>query len=142
MVDKLIVTNRAALRRKYGARGLAKVTTAVNALIAADRKRGLLTRLIALDQAAMKRYGPAVTDASSARQNKRAIDALYRALRPHYLMILGSIDVVPHQDPKNPVFADDQEDDPVAWGDLPYACDASYSRWSSRQPPSSAPSRP
>ncbi len=47
---------------------------------------------------------------------------------PHYLLILGSIDVVPHQDPKNPVFVDDQEDDPVAWGDLPYACDAPYSR--------------
>ena len=128
MVDKLIVTNRTALRRKYGARGLAKVTAGVNALIAADRKRGLVTRLIALDSAAMKRYGPAVTDASSARQNKRAIDSLYRALRPHYLMILGSIDVVPHQSPKNPVFVDDQEDDPVAWGDLPYACDAPYSR--------------
>ncbi len=128
MVDKLIVTNRAALRTKYGARGLAKVTAAVKALIAADRKRGLVTRLIALDSAAMKRYGSAVTDASSARQNKRAIDSLYRALRPHYLMILGSIDVIPHQDPKNPVYADDQEDDPVAWGDLPYACDAPYSR--------------
>ena len=76
----------------------------------------------------MKPYGTAVTDASSARQNKRAIDSLYRALRPHYLMILGSIDVIPHQDPKNPVFIDDQEDDPVAWGDLPYACDAPYSR--------------
>ncbi len=128
MVDKLIVTNRAALRRKYGARGLAKVTAGVKALIAADRKRGLVTRLIAIDSAAMKRYGPAVTDASSARQNKRAVDSLYRALRPHYLMILGSIDVIPHQDPKNPVFVDDQEDDPVAWGDLPYACDAPYSR--------------
>ena len=128
MVDKLIVTNRTALRKKYGARGLAKVTAGVNALIAADRKRGLITRLIALDSAAMKRYGSAVTDASSARQNKRAVDSLYRALRPHYLMILGSIDVVPHQSPKNPVFVDDQEDDPVAWGDLPYACDAPYSR--------------
>lgn len=128
MVDKLIVTNRAALRRKYSARGLAKVTAAVKVLVAADRKRGLITRLIALDSAAMKRYGAAVTDPSSARQNKRAIDSLYRALRPHYLLILGSIDVVPHQDPKNPVFADDQEDDPVAWGDLPYACDTPYSR--------------
>ncbi|HKO68855.1 MAG TPA: hypothetical protein VJU53_13725 [Burkholderiaceae bacterium] len=128
MVDKLIVTNRAALRRKYGARGLAKVTTGVKALIAADRTRGLITRLVALDSAAMKRYGPRLTDASSARQNKRAIDALHRALRPHYLLILGSIDVVPHQDPKNPVFVDDQEDDPVAWGDLPYACDSPYSR--------------
>ncbi|MEO8188017.1 MAG: hypothetical protein ABI580_11715, partial [Burkholderiaceae bacterium] len=128
MVDKLIVTNRAALRKKYGARGLARVTAGVNALIAADSQRGLVTRLIALDSATMKRYGAAVTDASSARQNKRAIDSLHRALRPHYLMILGSIDVVPHQDPKNPVFVDDQQDDPVAWGDLPYACDAPYSR--------------
>src|SRR4029450_6742597 len=108
MVDKLIVTNRSALRRKYGARGLAKVTAGVKALIAADRKRGLITRLVALDREAMKRYGTPVTEASSARQNKRAIDALYRALRPHYLMILGSIDVVPYQDPKNPVFTDDQ----------------------------------
>lgn len=128
MVDKLIVTNRAALRRKYGARGLAKVMAAVNVLIAADRSRGLTTRLIALDSAEMKRYGPPVTDASSARQNKRAIDSLHRALHPHYLLILGSIDVVPHQNPKNPVFVDDQEDDPVAWGDLPYACDVPYSR--------------
>ena len=128
MVDKLIVTNRAALRRKYGARGLAKVTACVKALIAADRKRGLITRVIAVDSAAMKRYGPRVTNSTSASQNKRAIDALHRALRPHYLLILGSIDVVPHQDPKNPVFVDDQEDDPVAWGDLPYACDAPYSR--------------
>ena len=128
MVDKLVVTNRTALRRKYGARGLAKVMAAVNGLIAADRTRGLTTRLVALDSAQMKRYGPRVTDASSARQNKRAIDSLHRALRPHYLLILGSIDVVPHQDPKNPVFVDDQEDDPVAWGDLPYACDVPYSR--------------
>ncbi len=128
MLDKLIVTNRAALRNKYGARGLAKVMAAVKMLIAADRKRGLITRLIALDSAAMKQYGTAVTDASSARQNKRAVDALHRALQPHYLMVLGSVDVVPHQDPKNPVYADDQEDDPVAWGDLPYACDTPYSR--------------
>ena len=49
MVDKLIVTNRSALRKKYGTRGLAKITAAVNALIAADRKRDLTTRLIALD---------------------------------------------------------------------------------------------
>lgn len=128
MVDKLIVTNRTALKRKYGARGFARITAAVNALIVADRKRGLITRLMLLDSAAMNRYGAAVTDASSARQNKRAIDSLYRALKPHYLMILGSIDVVPHQDPNNPVSVDDQEDDPVVWGDLPYACDAPYSR--------------
>ncbi|MGH6610050.1 MAG: hypothetical protein ACRECQ_07325 [Burkholderiaceae bacterium] len=128
MIDKLIVTNRTALRRKYGARGFTKIIAAVDALIAADRERGLITRLIALDSAAVKQYGTPVIDAASPQQNKRAIDALHRALSPHYLMILGSVDVVPHQDPKNPVSFDDQEDDLVAWGDLPYACDAPYSR--------------
>ncbi|HYM47455.1 MAG TPA: hypothetical protein VES91_03170, partial [Burkholderiaceae bacterium] len=73
MLDKLIVTNRAALRKKYGARGLARVMAAVKRLTVADRTRGLVTRLFALDSAAMKRYGAPVTDVSSARQNKRAI---------------------------------------------------------------------
>ena len=45
-----------------------------------------------------------------------------------YLMLLGSIDVIPHQDLRNPVYADDKEDDPRAWGDLPYACEAPYSK--------------
>ncbi len=53
---------------------------------------------------------------------------MFRALEPDYLMLLGSIDVIPHQDLANPVYADDKEDDPKAWSDLPYACDAAYSR--------------
>lgn len=42
-------------------------------------------------------------------------------------MILGSIDIVPHQDLLNPLFGGD-DDDEHAWGDLPYACDAPYSQ--------------
>jgi hypothetical protein len=39
-LDKLIITNRAALRRKYG-NSARFVDAAVNRLIAADKKRGL-----------------------------------------------------------------------------------------------------
>jgi len=132
MTDKLIVTNKAALRAKYGAAGLRSVTTAVGKLVAADRRRGLTSRLIDLSsKAAMKAVkarAPAVTDALSPKQNKDAVDALYRALQPAYLMLLGSVDVIPHQDLTNPLLADDKEEDAKAWGDLPYACDAAYSR--------------
>jgi creatinine amidohydrolase/Fe(II)-dependent formamide hydrolase-like protein len=130
MTDKLIITNKAALRAKYGTAGLRRVSAAVTALVAADRRRGLVSRLVDLSSAAaMKRHAaPAVTDALHPKQNKDAIDALFRALQPDYLLLLGSIDVIPHQDLANPVYEEDKEDDPKAWSDLPYACDAPYSR--------------
>ena len=43
-------------------------------------------------------------------------------------MILGAPDVVPHQNMTNPVFGSSDDPDDYAWGDLPYACDAPYSR--------------
>ena len=43
-------------------------------------------------------------------------------------MILGTIDVVPHQDIANPAFDAPDDPDKNADGDLPYACDAPYSR--------------
>jgi hypothetical protein len=102
----------------------------VAALVAADRRRGLATRLVALDDPrAMKKLGGvAVTAPRSCRQNKEAIDAVAAALAPDYLLILGSHDVVPHQDLRNPAYQAGDDDDPVAWGDVPYACDARYSR--------------
>src|SRR4030095_7631950 len=36
--------------------------------------------------------------------------------------------VVPHQDLDNPALSPPEDDDARAWGDLPYACDAPYSR--------------
>ena len=64
MDDKIIVTNSAALTAKYGAAGVAKIKKAVQALIAADAKRGIKTRLVYLDNAAaMKSFkGRAVND--------------------------------------------------------------------------------
>jgi hypothetical protein len=129
MNDKIIVTNVAALRKKYG-KGLSQIQTAWKKLIAADKLRNIKTRVIALDSAAaMKKFKvAAVTDPTNAKQNKQAIDAIYRALLPEYLLILGAVDVVPHQDLLNPVFDGANDPDKFAYGDLPYACDAPYSQ--------------
>ena len=59
--QKLVVTNKTALRSKYGQEGLKKVLAAVRQMKQADRKRGLETEIIFLDDpATMKRK--AVTD--------------------------------------------------------------------------------
>src|SRR5262245_29692063 len=104
MDDKIIVSNRSASHAKYGSDGVTKIKNAVDALIAADAKRGIKSRLVYLDEvAAMKHFkGRAVTDHTNERQNKEAIDAIFRSAMPEYLMILGAFDVVPHQDMKNP----------------------------------------
>ena len=93
MEDKIIVSNRAALTAKYGAAGLTEIKTAVDALIAADAERGIKSRFVYLDDpVAMKRFrGRAVNDRTSTRQNKDAIDAIFRAANPEYLMILGAV---------------------------------------------------
>jgi hypothetical protein len=128
MSDKIIVTNKSALKAKYGAAGLTAIQSAVSKLIAADKKRKITGQLVYLDDAAaMKKMGgTAVTVAASPRQNKKAIDSICKKAEPDYLVILGAIDVVPHQDLKNPAHSADDED-AQAYGDLPYACDAPYS---------------
>jgi Peptidase family C25 len=130
MDDKVIVSNRSALVTKYGSTGLTAIRSALSKLKAADKKRGLATRVVYLDDAvAMKKLGgQAVSNSKDCRQVKAAVDAVCKALDPDYLMILGSVDVVPHQDVSNPFFKPGEDDDKEAWSDLPYACDAAYSR--------------
>ncbi|MFZ1208655.1 MAG: hypothetical protein WAN94_11010, partial [Pseudolabrys sp.] len=130
MDDKIIVSNWAALVAKYTGVGATKIEKAVSDLIAADAKRGIKSRLVYLDDArAMKTFrGSAVNDNTNARQNKQAIDAIFRVANPDYLMILGATDVVPHQDMTNPAFDAPDDPDKYAYGDLPYACDTGYSR--------------
>jgi hypothetical protein len=129
MNEKIIVTNLGALKKKYGTKGLSKIRTAVRKLISADKSRGFHTRLVALDRSShMKKVnGTAVSDPSSARQNKSAIDAVFTSIRPDYLMILGATDVIPHQDVINPAYEGDDIDE-YAYGDIPYACEQPYSQ--------------
>jgi hypothetical protein len=125
---KVIVTNMGALNKKYGER-VSEILKAVRALIQADSKRGLTTELIELDNRRQmkKMKAPFVEDATNCRENKEAIDGVYRALLPHYIMILGSRDVVPHHDTRNPIYGP-HDPDRFAYGDLAYASDAPYSQ--------------
>jgi hypothetical protein len=129
-VDKLIVTNVTALRGKYGADGLTAIRRAVHALVGADAERGLTTRLLDLssENAMHALRARHVEDALDDRENKEAVDGATHALAPDYLLILGAIDVVPHQRLLNPLFRDnpDYDDDRYALGDLPYACATPY----------------
>jgi hypothetical protein len=124
MTDKVIVTNLGALKAKYPA-GAQRIRDAVGRLIAADRKRGLATVLVAIDSASDMRAakGAAVTSASDPRQAKAAIDAVWNAYTPDYLLILGAPDVVPMQVLANPARGDGDASVP---SDLPYACAAPY----------------
>ena len=126
MSTKAIVTNISALKAKYGS-GLSGIRQAITALIAADLARGVTTRLIELDNASAMAalQAPPVKSAAAPKQYKVAIDAVYKALVPDYLVLLGSVDVIPHQRLKNPLFSGD-DPDRYAFSDLPYACEASY----------------
>src|SRR5262245_43994129 len=127
-IDKLIVTNLAALTEKYGAAGANKVAVAVDKLIAADLDRGLKSKLLDLsDAGTMSTLGtPKLTaaDAADAKRNKKAIDAAYCSFdpRPSYLVLLGSCDVIPHVPLENQM----ADDDPDVPSDLPYASDKPY----------------
>jgi hypothetical protein len=128
MSTKVVVTNAMALEKKYGRR-VTEIREAVEAMIRADSKRGLTTEYIELDNSRLMRKlkAPVVQDAANPRENKDAIDGVYRALLPDYIMILGSRDVLPHHDPKNPIYGP-HDPDRYAYGDLAYASDAPYSQ--------------
>jgi hypothetical protein len=112
-VDKVVVSNFGALHSKYGA-AYANVHAALAAWVQADLRCGLITEVIGIDDAAAMQAlgGSAVINALDCAQNKQAIDEIYRAFAPDYLVILGSIDVIPHQDMLNPLYAGPGGDDP------------------------------
>ena len=130
-IDKIILTNTAALKAKYGKSGAHSISVEIERLISSDRARGLTTRLVAIDDVRSMREFSAhpVTQATDARQNKQAVDDLYAALAPDYILLLGSIDVIPSQRLHNPVYTSPtgEDTDRNAAGDLPYACEAAYS---------------
>lgn len=103
---KLIVTNVAALKRKYGA-GARAVLSAVSRMIDADRERSLETELVEIDT-------------RTAAAAKAGVDALFADHVPHYVLILGADDVVPQQLLENPL----HDRDPFVPSDLPYASEA------------------
>lgn len=124
-IDKLIITNRGALQSKYGAK-FKEIEKKITTLIATDKKRGIISNLFYIDDAATlgKLKIPYVKNVESATQVKATIDALYKKYSPNYIMLLGAVDVIPHCELKNLIPDDDDE---IVPSDLPYACDKKYS---------------
>ncbi len=128
-IDKVIITNMGALREKYGKRML-RIERALLRLVAADAKRGIETKVVAVDSASDMGTagGRPVTDKEDQKEVKGAVDAVCQAYRPDYLMILGAPDVVPHQDLRNPVYDPQGDEDRVVPSDIPYACEVPFSK--------------
>ena len=126
-IDKLIISNRSALQKKYGAAGLLKIQSSIKKLVSADKKRQLNSLLVFVDDgdAIKKVKGTKVTDSTDASANKNAVDALAKYYHPDYFMLLGATDIIPHCRFKI-VIPDD--DDTYVPSDTPYACDAPFSR--------------
>jgi hypothetical protein len=126
-INKVIISNRSALQSKYGTAGLKKIQAAIKQLIVADKARNLNSLLVfADDQAAMKKAkGKAVTDVTDAEQNKSAVDSLFNFYKPDYIMLLGAQDIIPHCRFRIPI---PDDDDTFTLSDVPYACDAPFSR--------------
>jgi len=121
MPTKIIVTHQGAMRKKYGGRW-PKIKSAVRKLIAADKRQGITSLFVPLDDPA---FGTMRARTGTPATFKDAIDYAYGIHRkPDYIAILGGPDIVPMQDMTNPLDADDRKDDPVVPSDLPYACDA------------------
>jgi hypothetical protein len=125
MPDKVLVTNCSALTQKYGSDGFKAVQAAIGTLVAADKARGLTTKLFDISNPAQMKTvkGAAVSSVKSERQCKDAVDAIYAALRPDYIAILDGPDVVPHLALNNPTPGDKDANVP---SDLPYASDAPF----------------
>ena len=88
----------------------------------ADDTRGVSTLVVGLDDPAqMPDPDHVVRRATNAVQAKVAIDTVFQAHQPHYLMILGGVDIVPQQPLKNPKHSSDDVSATVP-SDLPYAC--------------------
>jgi len=128
-MDKVVIVHHGALSAKYGKAGLGKIDTALLMLVRADKKRGIDTVVLGVDEAqAMQAYGAPVPPKPDARSLKAAIDAIVAKDRPHYILLLGAPDVLPMVPLLNPAYGGAQGDaDKTVPSDLPYACEAGYS---------------
>src|SRR5215813_5142787 len=127
---KLIVTHQSQLAKKYSPKDLKRIEKAVASLVAKDKARQVTTHYVPLDSHAdMKKYGvTAVTGNPTPEKCKQAIDGLFAALSPDYLVLLGSGDVIPYFKVANPSFDPQGDDDAEVPTDNPYACSRPYQK--------------
>jgi len=139
MEKKVILSNQSVLLKLYGPKFDSVVIPAINKLIVADKEiRSLETVLVYVDQINESDYNvPKVTDPTDEKQNKAAVDAICKKIDPHYVLLLGGPDVIPHQvliDPMTDLiqiikqnYKHYPEDPSFINSDLPYASSLSYS---------------
>ncbi|HYJ37220.1 MAG TPA: hypothetical protein VEV87_01330, partial [Chitinophagaceae bacterium] len=126
--DKLIITNRSALQLKYNA-SFADVKKEIDRLIEFDKKRKLSSVLCYIDDnvTMQKTKGKAVTNNKDPKSVKLAIDALYHAYEPDYLLLFGASDIIPFVKLTNALYDPPDGDlDSRIESDLPYCCDKPY----------------
>lgn len=121
---KWIVTSKVNLKNKYKGE-LGTIQQLLKNLVTADKARKIDTRILYIDDATSAKAAdiPAVSG-TTPRDCKTAIDNLYKKHLPDYIVILGAQDIIPFQQITNPATDDDRE----VPSDLPYACDAAYSK--------------
>ncbi len=122
---KIVVTAKSTLTLKYGKK-FSSIKKLFEKLKSADKKRGIDTRIVYIDDViSAKQAGIKVVKVVNARACKIAVDDLYKKHIPDYILIAGSQDVFPFQQIINPA---DEDGDILVPSDLPYACDAPYSK--------------
>ena len=120
---KLIISCKKPLTSKYGA-DLKKVDALLAKLAAADKSKAITTKIVYIDDpASAAKAGISVAASNSEKDCKNAVDALYKKLKPDYILLFGAQDIVPFVSIVNPA----SDEDSTVPSDLPYACDAPYS---------------
>src|SRR5215216_5615741 len=121
---KLIITHKGNLQWKYG-KNFSKIVALTKKVQAVDKKIGLDTKVVFVDDATSARNaGVKKINVWSEQECKRIVDELYKKHVPAYIIILGAQDIIPFQEIENPA----EDDDIMVPSDLPYACDAPFSR--------------
>jgi len=122
--DKLLITHLGALRRKYGAEGAAEVRAALDDLVAADEARGLVSRVLLLDNtSSMKAVKATKVADGDWVATLKAVDLASTRYQPAYLALVGASDVVAQARVRNPIANRGRDPDPYVPSDLPFACD-------------------
>jgi len=121
---KYIITSKKNLQLKYGNK-FSTIEKLLAKMVKEDAKKNFDTRILYVDDAtSARRAGVKPVKALTLRECKRVVDELYKKRAPVYLVLLGAQDVFPFQEIENPA----PDADAVVPSDLPYACDAPYSR--------------
>jgi len=125
-MKKFIVTNKSCLKKKY-LNNFLEIQAAFQSLISADKAAGITTTVVYMDDKDQMSSlnATVITSATDDKQAKDAIDSLFTKQNPDYMTIFGAPDVVVMQSLDNPTLGDG---DATVLSDLPYACNAGYSK--------------